>query len=206
MTDKIELFYAPTSPFVRKVMACAIELGIADRIVKLPSAAHPLKRDERIARFNPLAQVPAAKLADGTLLFDSRVICEYLDDLGQGTLFPRGPERWQVLTEQSLGDGLLDAALLTRYENTCRSDEIRSAEWIDGQMTKIAAALDEMESTVAVFGARISIGSLTIACALGYLDFRFASFDWRTSRPALSDWFAVMSQRPSLQETLPADW
>jgi glutathione S-transferase len=206
MTDKIELFYAPTSPFVRKVMACAIELGIADRIVKLSSAAHPLKRDERIARFNPLAQVPAAKLAEGTLLFDSRVICEYLDDLGLGTLFPRGPERWQVLTEQSLGDGLLDAALLTRYENTCRSDEIRSAEWIDGQMTKIAAALDEMERTVAVFGARISIGSLTIACALGYLDFRFASFDWRTSRPALSDWFAVMSQRPSLQETLPADW
>jgi glutathione S-transferase len=206
MSDKIELFYAPTSPFVRKVMACSIELGIADRIVKLPSAAHPLKRDERIASFNPLAQVPAAKLADGTLVFDSRVICEYLDDLGQGTLFPRGPERWQVLTEQALGDGLLDAALLTRYENTCRSDEIRSAEWIDGQMTKIAAALDEIDRTVAVFGARISIGSLTIACALGYLDFRFASFDWRSSRPALTEWFAMMSQRQSLQETIPADW
>ena len=126
MSDAIELFYAPTSPYVRKVMACAIELGIADRIVRLPSAAHPLKRDERISTFNPLAKVPAAKLANGTLLFDSRVICEYLDDLGHGSLFPRGPQRWQVLTEQALGDGLLDAALLTRYENTCRSDEHRS--------------------------------------------------------------------------------
>jgi glutathione S-transferase len=90
MSDKIELFYAPTSPYVRKVMACAIELGIADRIVKLPSAAHPLTRDERIAAFNPLAKAPAAKLADGALLFDSRVICEYLDDLAHGALFPAG--------------------------------------------------------------------------------------------------------------------
>ncbi|WP_245475815.1 glutathione S-transferase family protein [Bradyrhizobium sp. Leo170] len=205
MSDAIELFYAPTSPYVRKVMACAIELGITDRIVRLPSAAHPLKRDERIAIFNPLAKVPAAKLADGTLLFDSRVICEYLDDLGKGSLFPRGPQRWQVLTEQALGDGLLDAALLTRYENTCRSDEHRSADWIDGQMTKIAAALDQMENTVAEFGACISIGSLTIACALGYLDFRFASFDWRTTRPALAVWFETMSLRPSLRDTFPTD-
>jgi glutathione S-transferase len=205
MSDKIELFYAPTSPYVRKVMACAIELGLVDRIVKLPSAAHPLKRDERIAAFNPLAQVPAAKLADGSLLFDSRVICEYLDDLGGGALFPRGPERWEVLTEQALGDGLLDAALLARYEHTCRSEEIRSADWIDGQMTKIAAALDQMEKTVAVFGVRVSIGSLTIACALGYLDFRYASYDWRTSRPALASWFAEISQRPSLRDSCPAE-
>lgn len=205
MTDKIELFYAPTSPYVRKVMACAIELGLAERIVKLPSAAHPLKRDERIAGFNPLAKVPAAKLADGTLLFDSRVICEYLDDLGQGALFPRGPDRWGVLTEQALGDGLLDAALLTRYESTCRSDAIRLQEWIDGQMAKIAAALDQMERNVATFGARITIGSLTIACALGYLDFRFASYDWRSSRSALTEWFETISQRSSLQETVPAD-
>jgi glutathione S-transferase len=119
MSDKIELFYAPTSPYVRKVMACAIELGIADRIVKLPSAAHPLKRDERIAAFNPLAKVPAAKLADGALLFDSRVICEYLD---AWRAVSRGPERWQVLTEQALGDGLLDAALLTRYTARCFLD------------------------------------------------------------------------------------
>ena len=205
MTDKIELFYAPTSPYVRKVMASAIELGLAERIVKLPSAAHPLQRDARITAFNPLAQVPAARLADGTLLFDSRVICEYLDDLGGGTLFPRGPERWQILTEQALGDGLLNAALLARYESTCRSDEIRSQPWIDGQMTKIAAALDQMERTVAVIGSRISIGSLTIACALGYLDFRFASYHWRSSRPALTQWFAAISRRPSLQETFPAD-
>jgi glutathione S-transferase len=186
-------------------MVCAIELGMAEHIVKLPSAAHPLKRDARIANFNPLAKVPAAKLADGTLLFDSRVICEYLDDLGQGALFPRGPERWQVLAEQALGDGLLDAALLARYENTCRSEEMRSQGWIDGQMTKVAAALDDMERSVFVFGTRITIGSITIACALGYLDFRFASYDWRSSRPALAKWFALTSQRPSLQQTVPAD-
>lgn len=205
MSKQIELFHAPTSPYVRKVMVCAIELGLVDRIVKLPSAAHPLKRDARIAAFNPLAKVPAAKLADGTLLFDSRVICEYLDDLGGGALFPRCPERWQVLTEQALGDGLLDAALSARYETTCRSDEIRSADWIDGQMTKIVAALDQMEETVVVFGSRISIGSLTIACALGYLDFRYASFDWRKSRPALASWFADISERPSLRDSYPTE-
>ncbi len=204
MSD-IELFYAPTSPYVRKVMASAIELGIAERIVRLPSAAHPLKRDERIAAFNPLAKVPAAKLADGTLLFDSRVICEYLNDSVGGSLFPRGAERWRVLTEQALGDGLLDAALLGRYEMTCRPSEHRSSEWAGGQMTKIAAALDHMEATVADFGSGITIGSLTIACALGYLDFRFADVDWRGTRPALATWFATISQRPSLSATVPAE-
>lgn len=205
MSDRIELFHAPTSPYVRKVMACAIELGLVDRIVRLPSAAHPLKRDERIAAFNPLAKVPAARLVDGTLLFDSRVICEYLDDLGGGSLFPRGPERWRVLTEQALGDGLLDAALLARYENTCRNDEIRSVDWIEGQMAKIAAVLDQMERSVVVFGHHVTIGSLTIACALGYLDFRFASYDWRASRPSLVSWYEHISQRPSLRDTVPAD-
>lgn len=206
----MKLYQSATSPFVLKVRIAAAELGLLDRIEMLDvsqeyKAGGPLAREQNIIKTNPLGQVPTLLIEDGSTIADSRVICEYLDDLGQGALFPRAPERWRVLTEQALGDGLLDAALSARYESTCRSDETRSPIWIAGQMTKVEAALDQMESTVAVFGACITIGSITMACALGYLDFRFASLDWRSSRPALTEWFATMSQRRSLQQTIPAE-
>jgi glutathione S-transferase len=203
MMQSMELFFAPSSPYVRKVMACAIELGVEDKIVCLPSAANPIKRDTRIAAFNPLAKVPAAKLDDGTLLFDSRVICEYLNDAAGGTLVPSGAERWRVLTEQALGDGLLDAALLARYEETSRAPDQRSEVWRASQMTKIDAALDHMEETVEIFGSEVTIGCLTIASSLGYLDFRFSGVDWRSSRPKLASWYADFILRPSMSRTAP---
>lgn len=205
MNATIQLFYAPTSPYVRKVMVCAAELGLMDRIETLASAAHPIRRDTRIAAFNPLAKVPAARLPDGTLLFDSRVICEYLDDTAGGGLFPRGPERWPALTRQALGDGLLDAALLVRYEDHARSEAERSPAWREGQMVKIAAALDHMDETLSAYRDAVDIGSITIACALGYLDFRFPALDWRGSRPNLAGWYAKFAERPSMRETAPFD-
>src|SRR5476651_2363618 len=114
-----QLYYAPTSAYVRKVMVVAHCLGLAGQIEKLDSAAHPVQRDERIARFNPLAKVPALRTAQGLRLYDSRVICEYLNAYAAGSLFPAtGDERWTCLTRQALGDGLLDDALLARYETT----------------------------------------------------------------------------------------
>jgi glutathione S-transferase len=147
-------------------------------------------------------KVPSFVTDDGRMLFDSPVICEYLDTLvGGGTLFPAsGPERWTALRRQALGDGVLDALVLARYESV-RPEEKRWSGWIDGQMTKahhgLAAAEDE---ALAGFS---TIGHVAIACMLGYLDFRFAEDGWRGRHPKLAGWFATVSERPSMRLTRP---
>src|SRR4051794_40691932 len=112
----MKIYFSPASPYVRKVMVVAHELRLADRIERLPSAAGPVVRDATIRQHNPIGQVPTFFTDDGTVLYDSRVICEYLDDFGGGTFFGSGPARWRNLTDAALGDGLLGAALLARYE------------------------------------------------------------------------------------------
>ncbi|MGJ7573093.1 glutathione S-transferase [Variovorax sp. RB2P76] len=204
---KLQLFHAPTSPYVRKVMATAALLGLADRIERLPSAAHPVRRDDRIAGFNPLAKVPAALSDDGQPLYDSRVICEYLDHAGGGLLFPApGPARWRALMLQALGDGLLDAALLARYERTARPDAVQSQGWYDAQLTKIGHALDAIEREAPVLSVDApGIGEVTLGCALGYLDFRFAALPWREGRPQAAAWFARFDATPAMAATRPHD-
>ncbi len=200
-----KLYYAPTSPFVRKVMITAWCLGINDQIEMLESAAHPIQRDARIARFNPLAKIPAFQTVDGQFLYDSRVICEYLNAYAQGGLFPvAGNARWTSLTRQALGDGLLDAALLARYERTVRPEEKQWAGWVDAQLQKVSAALDEIEKYAEEF-SRIpdDIGLITLGCALGYLDFRFADLVWRNHHPLTAAWFAEFDQHPAMVKTRP---
>lgn len=201
----MKIYFSPASPFVRKCMVVAHELGLESRIEKLPSAAGPVKRDQTIVSSNPLGQVPTFFTDEGQVLYDSRVVCEYLNELGGGDLVPReGSLRWLALTEQSLADGILDAALLSRYEKALRPPEFQWASWVDGQMDKIKCGLDHFETGIA--GARaqaIDIGTLTLACALGYLDFRFADYDWRAGRPGLTAWFKEMSERPSIKATVP---
>jgi len=204
----LKLLYAPTSPFVRKVMVCALMTGQADKIQWLDSAAHPIKRDARIAAHNPLAKVPTLILADGQALYDSRVICEYLADLGgNGTLFPgAGPARWRALTWQAMGDGLLDAALLARYEHTARPEEKQWNDWRQAQLVKVHAALAEIEGAAATLDTEDpSIGAVTIGCALGYLDFRYPDVDWRAEHPQAAAWFATFNALPAMQATLPHD-
>ncbi|MGQ4273920.1 glutathione S-transferase [Terrihabitans sp. B22-R8] len=201
----MKLFYAPTSAYTRKVMVCAHELGLIDLIECLDSAAHPVKRDERIAAFNPLAKIPAAMTEEGELLFDSRVICEYLDVRAGGTLFPTGAARWAALTLQALGDGIVDAAVLTRYETVARPAERQWSEWSDAQLRKVQAALDHLEKTSGTLGTEADIGTIAIGCALGYLDFRFPDLDWRNGHPDLAAWYAAFSSRPSMQATVPVD-
>lgn len=204
----MKLLYAPTSPFVRKVMVCALMTGLADRIQWLDSAAHPIKRDARIAAHNPLAKVPTLILPDGQALYDSRVICEYLADLGgNDTLFPAaGPARWRALTRQAMGDGLLDAALLARYERTARPEEKQWSEWRQAQLVKVHAALAEIEAAAATLTAgNPSIGEVAVGCALGYLDFRYPELDWRAAHPQAASWFAAFNALPAMQATLPHD-
>lgn len=204
----MQLLYAPTSPFVRKVMACAHLCGIADQIKFLDSAAHPIRRDARIAAHNPLAKVPTLILPDGQSLYDSRVICEYIAGLaGNDHLFPTaGPRRWRALTQQALGDGLLDAALLARYETTARPPEIQWPDWRAAQLVKVNAALDDIEPQAASLAVQDpTIGEVTLGCALGYLDFRFPELDWRAGHPQAARWFEAFNQLPAMQATIPHD-
>ncbi|MBK1658765.1 glutathione S-transferase [Paracraurococcus ruber] len=199
----MKLYFSAASPFVRKVTVVAAELGIA--LDRLPSAVHPINRDRTVVADNPLGQVPTLLLEDGIRLFDSRVICEYLDALKGGGIFPAaGPARWRALTEQSMGDGILDAGILLRYEAVTRTPEMQSAAWKAGQMEKVTGTLDVLEGMAEGFGDRVDIGTISIGCALGWLDFRFGDIGWRHGRPKLAAWFERFATRPSMAGSVPA--
>lgn len=196
----MKILFSPFSPYVRKCLVTAHELGLNEQIELLTSNAHPVQRDQQIIAKNPLGKVPTFFTDDGQVLYDSRVICEYLDDLAGGKLFPRtGKDRWQTLTLQSLGDGMLDACLLARYEDVARPEALRWAEWRAAQLDKVHTSLAYLETHPAQLAERVDIGSLTIGCALWYLDLRFSGLDWRSLYPKVTQWFAVFGQRASMR-------
>lgn len=205
----MKLLHAPTSPFVRKVMVVAHETGLADRIEIVFNAASPLTRDPALTSLNPLGKIPALLLDDGTVLYDSAVICEYLADLaGDTAIFPTGPARWPALTLQAQGDGLLDAAVGLRYENVMRPEALRWPDWTRAQRAKISGALDAIEQSVhtGLIGHTVHhIGLISLGCALGYLDFRYANLQWREGRPAAAEWFAGFDARPAMAATRPRE-
>ena len=196
----MKLYFSPTSPYVRKCMVTAHELGLVDRLELLPANAHPVKRDATIIEHNPLGKVPTLITDDGVALYDSRVICEYLDASVSGGLFPRdGAGRWRALTLQSLADGVLDAALLVRYEVAARREALRWDDWSQGQMDKINTSLQALEAAPGQLQGRVDIGTLSLACALGYLDLRYDDWGWRLRFPRVAAWAAGFMQRASLQ-------
>ncbi len=201
----MKLYHSTTSPFVRKVMVSAIELGLADRIEMVPAKVSPIVRTSPVIADNPLGKLPTMISDDGMVLYDSRVISEHLDALAGGhRLFPApGPARWQALTDQAIADGMTDAALLERYETTLRPRELLWPEWRDGQHDKIVKALDRMEQMAEGFAPRVDIGTIATACGLAYLDFRFPDLGWREGRPQLAAWFAGFAARPSMAATVP---
>lgn len=202
----MKLFHSPASPFVRKVTVTALELGLDPRIERLPAAASPVQLNTAVAAHNPSGRVPTLLTDDGMALYDSAVICEYLDALdGRQRVFPApGASRWRALQAQALGDGLLEAALLARYEGTLRPEPQRWSAWTEGQLRKVNASLDAVEAGIAEAGDAFDIGHITIACALGYLDFRFPDLAWREGRSATAAWFEAVQQRPSMVATRPA--
>lgn len=199
----MKLFFSSASPYVRKCMIVALEVGLADRIERLASAANPINRDQNVVPVNPLGKVPTLVTDAGEAMYDSRVICEYLDAQGGGKLFPAGQARWQALTLQALADGMLDAALLLRYEGNARPEALRWGDWTRGQMEKVTSALARFEQLAPALGDQLDIGTISLGCALGYLDFRFVDLDWRAGHPATAAWFAKFNARPSMQATLP---
>jgi glutathione S-transferase len=201
----VKLYYAPASPYVRKVMILLHETGLEPKVERLSSTTTPMKSDTALRKSNPLTKLPALILDSGETLYDSRVICEYLDTTyAGGRFFPADSTlRWPALRRQSLADGLLDAGLIVRYETKMRPPEKLWEEWRSGQWAKVTEAATEMEREAPKFGDTFDIGTIAIACALGYLDFRYPEFDWRDDSPALAAWFADFSKRPSLQKTVP---
>ena len=200
----MRLHYSAASPFVRKCLVVAHELGLRERLELVPANAHPVTRDRALVAVNPLGQVPTLVPDEGAVLYDSRVISEYLNELGDGAIVPaEAAARWNALREQSLADGVTDAALLVRYETTARPEALRWADWIAGQLDKIACGLAELEARASDFGERVDIGTIAFGCALGYLDFRFASLNWRDRHPNAAAWFEWFGGRESMVTTRP---
>ena len=200
----MKLYYSATSPFVRKCLVSALELGLRERIDLLPAAPHPVNRDRALIAHNPLGKVPTLIADDGIVLYDSRVICEYLNTWGDGHLLPeRSSARWTVHRDEALADGLMEAAVLVRYETFARPESLRWKEWIDGQMDKVTCSLAELELRAANFDQRIDLGTIAIGCALGYLDFRFASLGWKNTYPKTAAWFVRFAARDSMLATRP---
>ena len=205
----MKLFAALASPFVRKVRIVAMECGLDDRIDLHVLTTAPHRPDAALAAVNPVRKIPTLVTGDGAVLYDSGVIADYLNAEGGCRLMPAdGAARWTAKRREALADGLLDAAVLCRYETFVRPDEKQWSGWIDAQMGKIDGALDAMESDVAGLGdpaaAETGLGAIAFGCALGYLDFRFPDRDWRSARPALADWYAAYSRRPAMQATVPS--
>jgi glutathione S-transferase len=206
----MKLLSATATPYGRKVEIAAIEKGLIERIEVVPVSTAPSAPHAGLARENPLIKIPTLVLDDGRALYDSLVICDYLDTLhAKAKLIPQsGARRWEVLTLHALGSGMCDAALLCRYEQVLRPDAFRWPEWIADQMKKVESGLDWLEANVQAAGdaagADVDLGQISVGCALGYLDFRFGYIGWRTSRPRLAAWFAEFSKRASIQRTIPA--
>ncbi|MGG5819134.1 glutathione S-transferase [Falsiroseomonas sp. HW251] len=197
----MKLHHAHASPFARKVVACAIARGIDDRIELVP--VNPHVSPEALLRHNPLSKVPCLVLEDGTAVYDSPVICEYLDSVGEANgLFPSsGTPRWvRISVMHALADGIMDAAVARRMRAGKPVDETRAA-FLDRQKAAVARGLARLESDPPKGLA--DIGAIAVACALGYLDFRFADEPWRGAHPALAAWFTEVSKLPPMARTVP---
>lgn len=197
----MKLYSHPVSPFARKARIIAHELGLKLDVIDVQA-----RNDESLRRLNPLKQIPILVLDDGSSLFDSPVICEYLNHAGGGKFFPAdtiwkaASGRWKALGLAALGDGIADAAVAWRYELT-EPEERRNPDRIARLQATINAGIDALERVK--FGTDPTIGEIAVGCALGYIDFRLPDLDWRSSHPNLSGWYARFSEYPSMKATAP---
>ncbi|MEM1272385.1 MAG: glutathione S-transferase family protein [Pseudomonadota bacterium] len=199
----LTLYHSSASPFVRLAQVAALELGVDD-LVLAPVATTPVESDQTLIPANPLGKIPALARPDGPTLFDSRVICRYLDARAGGRLYPSAG-LFEVLTLEALAHGIAEAAVLSVYEKRFRPPEAQNADWLAGQWAKISRGLDCVETQwMSHLSGPLNMAQIALGCALGYLDFRKVGENWRMGRPALGDWHTRFDQRPSMIETAPA--
>ncbi|TAJ42726.1 MAG: glutathione S-transferase [Reyranella sp.] len=196
----MKIAHSAASPYVRKVMACAIARGLNDKIERMKIGT----TDPALLAFNPLSKVPTLITDDGMSLYDSPVICQYLDSIGTAPkLYPSpGPALWTALRQEALADGILDATQPRRREIALPQDEGRKA-YIALQQGKVARALDALEKEAGSLGMLTTIGEIAIGCAIGYLEFRYANEPWKPGHPKLEAWYDKVLKLPPLAETMP---
>ena len=198
----MELKFSKLSPYVRKVNIVAHEHGLAERIRLTPIDTRA--ESDKIAPLNPLGKIPVLITDAGETIYDSPVICEYLDaEFGNYRLLPaQGARRWQIMTMAALADGLLDAALLIRHERA-RSADRQSAEWTELHLRKVHLALDHFERTVDRFSPELDMAQVGVGAALGYIPIRLLDLEGLPKWPKLEAWYAKQLQRPSFRNTAP---
>ena len=200
----LALLYSEASPYVRKVDVLLREAGLRDQVTNVSGSGTPLEPNSETTGANPLGKVPALIRNDGPTLYDSRVICRYIDSLADGHFYPES-RLWDVLTLEATADGILDAALLMVYEGRMRPEDKRHEPWIEAQWGKISRTLDALEDRwISHLEGPLTMGQIATGCALGYLDLRHQPRHWRNGRPALAAWYATFAERPAMQETVPA--
>lgn len=200
----LRLYTSPTTPFGRKVMVLILEAGLADQVEIAQAAGTPLDSSKMPLSQNPLGKIPALERGDGPALYDSRVICRYLDDRAGAGLYPPAPRLWETLTLEATADGMIEAAILMLYEGRLRPEEKRFDGWVEGQWAKIARALDTLEGRwMSHLNGPLDMGQIAIGVALSYLDFRFDARGWRQGRPELARWHEAFAARESMTATVP---
>lgn len=202
----MKLIYSPASPFVRKVMVLLHETGQIDDVETVEVMTTALAPAPEARANNPLAKLPSLVRPDGPTLYDSRVICAFLDDRANAGMYPTGSSRWDTLILEATADGIMEAALLMVYEKRLRPEELWSEDWMNSQWSKVEGALDALNSRwMAHLAGTVDMGHLAVGCALGYLDFRLSDQNWRKGRDALAAWYAEFESRPSMQATRPPE-
>lgn len=200
----MKLFHSPASPFVRKVCVALHELGRTGDVTLEPVATTAYTTPDALKASNPLGKIPALVRDDGTTLYDSRVICAYLNDRFGGSLYPEGARRWETLTLEATGDGIMDCAVSMTYEVRLRPESARSADWIEAQWSKVSRAIGVLNARwMSHLTGTLDMGQISVACALAYVDFRHGERDWRSGNDALAAWFASFESRPSMRATPP---
>ena len=200
----MQLYTSPTTPFGRKAMLILLETGLAAQTTVHEVGGTPMDPGSLPLDRNPLGKIPALVLDDGRTLYDSRVICRYLDARAGTGLYPSGEALWDVLTLEATADGILEAALLMVYESRLRPEPLRFGPWVEGQWAKVARALDAVEAGwMPLLEGPLTAAHLALGAALGYVDFRHAARGWRQGRPKLAQWAEGIAARPSLMATRP---
>lgn len=202
VAGRMNLYWSPRSPFVRRVMVTLHELGLATDVHRIDAVVAMTGCNDGVMRANPLNKIPTLVLADGSVLTDSTLICEHL--ASDSALAPADrTTRLQALRWHGIGHGLTDLLVLWRNERL-RPAAQQSPEVLAAWDAKSVATLAMLDGDAASLGGTpVTLGHIAIACALGYLDFRFAERNWRTEAPRLAQWFAAFNQRESMQQTMP---
>mgnify|MGYP000713537384 CR=1 FL=1 len=200
----MKLAYSPASPYVRKVMVLLRETGQLDDVELFEGSGTPLAPNADTVQRNPIGKIPALERPDGVTLYDSRVICAFLDARAGSKLYPNGTGRWETLTLEATGDGIMDAALLMTYEARLRPEELRMDAFVDAQWNKITQACSALNTRwMSHLAGPLDMGQVAVACALGYVDFRHGARDWRKGHDGLTAWYDTFGERDAMKATQP---